>query len=96
MSKIYRFLSRKNTPQVPPPKGRITDAWASYMERVMTENPAEYQVQECRRAFYAGAEAAMSASMKIAGLPEDKAENALVEMEGELLHFVEQVKAGEA
>jgi len=89
-----RLLPQK--PKVQPPIGRITDAWNMYRKNVMHKWAPPLQRQECRRAFYAGAEAAMTASAILAGLEEKEGTQGLLEIEAELLRFIEQVKAGEA
>jgi hypothetical protein len=76
---------------------RLRDQWATYRERVVPAEAMPIQVQECRRAFYAGAESLLRAVM--AGLdpgaePTDADMVKMQEIEIELSQFVEDVKKG--
>jgi len=77
----------------------LAESWATYRERVVPVDAGRLQVQECRRAFYAGAEALMRGVMKNLdpGL-EPTAEDLqrMADLEGELQQFAADVRAGKA
>lgn len=77
----------------------LAQQWASYRERVVPPDAGELQVQECRRAFYAGAKAVWRALLLLDSGTEDATDEDLARMEGigvELEEFGEDVKAGRA
>lgn len=77
----------------------IAEQWATYRERVLPAAVSVMQIQECRRAFYAGAQALYFGIM--AGLspgpePTDADEEFLKAAEVELQEFAADVAAGRA
>lgn len=75
--------------------GLLADAWASYRESVVPAEAGEVQVQECRRAFYAGARAieAMFISAMV-DMPDSEGAEAIAALIGELEGFVDGVRRG--
>lgn len=72
----------------------IAEAWASYRERVVPVEAGEVQVEECRRAFYAGASAAFYGIMAAAspGPELTAADDAMAEkIDAELRAFAARV-----
>ena len=49
----------------------VHDQWVSYLEQVMPSNAGPIQIQETRRAFYAGAFALCSLLQESRGLQQD-------------------------
>lgn len=81
----------------------IADAWASYAEAVMPADAGHVQRQECRRAFYAGAQSVLSLLFMIGDIDADAdAEPTPAEievvglMQAELGRFAEDVFRGRA
>jgi hypothetical protein len=77
----------------------VREAWAIYRSRVIPSSAGSVQIQECRRAFYAGAESLMVAIMD--GLdpsrdPTEGDEAYLNALHQELLVFAIDVKEGRA
>jgi hypothetical protein len=67
----------------------IGEAWASYVADVIPPNAPAIQVEECKRSFYAGAQAMFQAVM-LATEPqnEDDCEARLVSIEREMQDFL--------
>lgn len=81
------------------PQGPLAREWASYRERVVPADASLFQVQECRRAFYAGARALYYTVME--GLtpgPDHTADDEalMLGLHAELEQFVADVKRGAA
>lgn len=57
----------------------IGEEWASYQTEVVPADAPEVQREECKRAFYAGAQAMFSAVMEAAEPEEDEACDARME-----------------
>jgi hypothetical protein len=72
----------------------LATAWESYRTRVVPADAPPIQVQECRRAFYAGAQAFLSAAADSKGPhAEDRAINVMC---NELHQFITDVQNGRA
>jgi hypothetical protein len=78
--------------------GRVKAQWDEFYRLVLKpiRQPAANQIQEMRRAFYAGVEAMMKISMEVAELDEDSAETELQMVEQELKDFGHDVQRGKA
>lgn len=74
--------------------GLLADAWASYRERVVPAEAGEVQVQECRRAFYAGACAVEAMFSAMVDMPDSEGAEAIAALIGELEGFVDGVRRG--
>jgi hypothetical protein len=78
----------------------IQDAWLSYRDAVLPAGAPSVQITECRRAFYAGAQAFFSATMTAFDPTTSDATDGdvtlLADMQMELEQFCEQVKQGVA
>lgn len=74
--------------------GLLADAWASYRERVVPAEAGEVQVQECRRAFYAGARAIEAMFRAMADMPDSEGAVVLGAVIGELEGFADGVRGG--
>jgi hypothetical protein len=75
----------------------MSEAWTSYRDAVLPRNAPSVQVIECRRAFYAGAQAFFSATMRHLEPGTEETDNDMTFMAGldaELTDFNEQVKKG--
>ena len=71
--------------------------WNSYRVRVVPANAPEIQVQECRRAFYAGATALLGEMLSIPdGLTEEQEMEELMKIRQELSSFADLVTQGKA
>jgi len=77
-------------------KNRIAQVWLTYVKKVIPADAGTVQQIECRRAFYAGAEAMLSLSMELADRDEEKACKALSEIEQEIVAFAAAVALGKA
>ena len=79
---------------------KIVDGlWRQYMERVMPVDAPQVQVQECRRAFYAGAHGVMAEIARLASPGDDvtPADDQLMEsILAELVMFSREVGRGRA
>lgn len=53
------------------PARTIGEEWASYLDGVVPTGALAVQVEECKRAFYAGAQAMYYATLAAAGHPDD-------------------------
>jgi hypothetical protein len=74
----------------------IGESWASYLAEVVPATAPEVQREECKRAFYAGAQAMFQAVMQTADLPDDDASEArLVAIEREMQDFLRLFKKRE-
>lgn len=75
--------------------GRIERQWRSYRAEVLPANAPTVQMVECRRAFYAGAQALRTAFLDTSDDPRTEAAE-LLAIEDELHQFLRDVKAGNA
>lgn len=78
---------------------RLKEQWNSYSRQVMPCNASAVQIQECRRAFYAGAQALMG--VMTGGITDAPGETAdemqmMSDLHSELEEFCRQVKDGRA
>lgn len=73
--------------------GKLGEQWRSYRAAVLPGNAPGVQVQECRRAFYAGAEALRAEFLATPDDPRGEGE-AIAALEHELDGFVRLVEAG--
>lgn len=97
-------MNRKGTDVVdfaanPAPATSLAVAWASFRDRVIPKDAGPVQLQEMRRAFYAGAWALHTSMNAIALNPEVKDCTATILMESltvEMEQFQADVKAGKA
>jgi hypothetical protein len=77
----------------------IADFWASYRRSVVPRDASPVQVQECRRAFYAGATALLAGMMGAAegdGDPTEQDYRRMEDLAGELARFAEGAARGAA
>jgi len=79
--------------------GRLAEQWATYRERVVPPTAGQLQVQESRRAFYAGAEAFFRVCMR--GLepgtePTEEDFGLMEALDAELREFARDVAEGRA
>jgi hypothetical protein len=77
----------------------VSAMWRIYVERVLPRDAAPMQVQECRRAFYAGVQSVLVDGLMGIGddsVDEDQALNHLTALHDECEQFAEAVKAGRA
>lgn len=74
----------------------IRDGWLSYRRDIIPANAPAVQVQECRRAFYAGAHALLCivTSLGDDSVPEDAGVDVLAALHSESQKFADDVKAG--
>lgn len=78
---------------------RIEDVWLSYLTLVIPKGAPEGQVRECKRAFYAGAEALLTTVMGMLSPDAEPTPEDLKNMDDlhrELLRFAVDVKEGRA
>lgn len=83
----------------PPPSKPLDTAWRTYAERVIPMTAPDTQRIECRRAFYAGAQAFLGAMMKHLDPGEDPTDDDLDLMDAmaaELKQFGVDIMAGKA
>ena len=74
----------------------IGEAWASYLANVVAPAGAgDVQIEECKRAFYAGGAAMFSAVLESAELEEDGAQAALEALDRELSDYLRLFKSRE-
>ena len=74
---------------------RLEAEWLDYRKRVVPADAARVQVEECRRAFYAGAASIHSVIMQMLSPGADATEDDVRKMQelyGELVAFGESVK----
>ena len=76
----------------------IADQWADFERLVLPKSAGAVQRQETRRAFYAGAQAALTVAIQIADAdPSDEAGAAMLEgLHDECRRFGEEIAAGRA
>lgn len=76
----------------------IAQLWDSYEQEVIPAGAGETQVQECRRAFYAGASAALRSVLEIGEdtVSEDQGVDVLEQLTDECLAFMRAVAEGRA
>lgn len=77
--------------------GLIAQAWLSYRSRVLPQDAPSIQVIECRRAFYAGAQAFWTEMQALSGPGSDATADearALDSLQQELRQFARSVEAG--
>lgn len=73
----------------------IENGWRTYAEHVVPKNAPPVQIQECRRAFYAGAAQMFDAfTHQVADLTEDQGVAAMGAISDELAAYVQDVKEG--
>lgn len=72
-------------------ENRVRKQWISYLAEVMPKDAHQTQVQECRRAFYAGALGCL-----IAGNLAEGTDQVFDEIWTELKQFNQDVKSGKA
>ena len=76
----------------------VSEAWASYRERVLPADAGPIQVLECRRAFYAGVRA-LEGALEVISRPEVPEVEGVAYLEAvrrEVMQFNKDVKAGRA
>jgi hypothetical protein len=79
------------------PSMLIKHEWESYRKEVVPANAGVEQLQETRRAFYAGAQAYRWLVINhVAALPDDKAELEMQALDEELKRFKDRVLRGGA
>lgn len=86
-------------PDPTPRRERLGEQWLSYWTAVKPDNAPPIQLQECRRAFYAGARALLSLEMTQLedGTEPTDADLAMMdEVYAELLAFSEAIGEGRA
>jgi hypothetical protein len=79
--------------------GYIEADWQDYVKKVMPPHPSALQMQETRRAFYAGASALLFTMMRIMDRDDEPTPADLAKMEAiddELHQFAQDVGAGRA
>jgi hypothetical protein len=77
----------------------LKEQWNSYLRSVMPEDAPRVQIQECRRAFYAGAQAFIASqamAIEAAGGEKTAEARALFELATELCEFRRDVLEGRA
>lgn len=75
----------------------LRKAWESYRNEVLPQNAPFFQVLECRRAFYAGAQALMSGvlnSLDPGSNPTEQDIEIMTGIQSELSQFCESVRNG--
>jgi hypothetical protein len=72
----------------------IRDHWRSYDKEIIPPDAPETQIQECRRAFYAGAQMMMTEVQ--AALASNRPLSRLADLQRELDRFVAAVRRGKA
>lgn len=78
---------------------RIGNVWLDYRRRVLPKGAPDAQHIECRRAFYAGAEACYGTIMAMLEPGQEATEadlRKMAELDIELRNFASEVKAGRA
>lgn len=77
----------------------IAEMWAIYLKMVVPRDAHRIQIQECRRAFYAGAQSVLMDGLMGIGddsVDEDAGMRHLESLHEECEQFAEAVKAGRA
>lgn len=85
--------------QPPPEFKSIAEFWAAYVKTAMPTDAPPIQLQECRRAFYAGALSMFNGAVMAVGgpeVPEGVGELYLASIDDELKAFYKAVDAGHA
>lgn len=79
-------------------RNRLQEEWQSYRRKVLPAAAPPVQVQECRRAFYAGAMAAFAIYHAIGddAISEDEGVQILSDLQDELDEFPKLVREGKA
>lgn len=79
-------------------RNRMQEQWQSYKREVLPSNAPAVQVQECRRAFYAGALAAFTTYQELGddSVSEDEGVKVLADLIEELSDFGRFVREGRA
>jgi hypothetical protein len=74
----------------------VDETWLTYMDQVIPRDAPQVQIQECKRAFYAGAAAMFYNSAAIGNddVTEDRAVAHLEQVGAELKRFSADVEAG--
>jgi hypothetical protein len=76
-------------------KGSIGEGWASYLAAVMPAGAGAVQIEETKRAFYAGAAAMFGDMLTAAELDEDPAAALLEAFDRELADYLRMFKSRE-
>ena len=79
-------------------RGIVANEWAGYLERAMPGNASPVQVQECKRAFYAGVRTINTIIAKLSegdGVSDDDI-SVVAGVEAELAAFLAEVVGGRA
>jgi hypothetical protein len=75
----------------------VKESWAQFSKLVFGQRkPSDVQYQETRRAFYAGFQGALAASLEIAKLDEDTAIRKMEALQIEFVEFAKEMMAGRA
>lgn len=82
-------MDETNTPD-PTPLGTVAEQWTSYLTKVVPNGASPTQIQETRRAFYAGA-AGMYLILADPDVSDERIEQHLTDLEAELRAFMEQI-----
>lgn len=79
-------------------KANIGSSWSSYRAAVVPASAGPTHVKECRRAFYAGAQAVLLLQMQISGadVPDDVGAQYIESLHRELATFAQLIQAGQA
>lgn len=74
----------------------IKEMWDSFHKNIIPKNAHPIQVQETRRAFYAGAQGMMMINHKITNFSDDEGVEILEELTDELQQFMRDLLDGKA
>jgi hypothetical protein len=74
----------------------VRAGWETYHREVMPVTAGAVQIQECRRAFYAGAMHLFAAVLDNSNVPEAEAMQRLKNLQAELAAFPEAIIEGKA
>lgn len=79
-------------------KPSIATQWTKYRAAVVPAGASPLQVQESRRAFYAGAQAVLllQVQISVADVPDDVGAAFIGSLHDECAQFAEQIRAGKA
>ncbi len=79
-------------------RNRIQEAWLDFKRKVIPEDAPNIQLQECRRAFYAGAQSSFSVYVSIGDevVSEDDGVKILEDLRDELAEFPKMILEGRA
>jgi len=75
---------------------RLEMAWLTYRHMVVPQQASAVQLQECRRALYAGMECMLNEIIIAMKEPADNIVDRVEELQQELKDFSNQVKQGKA